>query len=129
MAVVPLLGIWLKVGGGSYIITGDVFQQLVVAPDMPQFHYPSQPMLYVVESVELELSLTNGNLDSSTTQPTPDPFTCPIKLLKGEFTFSPGFLLLLFLIILLSWGCCLFLFAGGGGGAVNKKSLPCESQL
>ena len=65
-----------------------MFQELVVAPDMPRFYHPTQPQLYVVESVELELSLTDGNPDSSASQLAADPFTCPIKLIKGEVFIS-----------------------------------------
>ena len=75
-------------GGDSCVIDGDVFQELVVAPDMPRFHHPTEPLLYVVESVELELSLTDDNLDSSASQLAADTFTCPIKLIKGEVFIS-----------------------------------------
>ena len=39
--------------------------------------------LYVYETVELELSLATPALDSSSDNI--DEFTCPIRLLKGDF--------------------------------------------
>ncbi|KAL8573357.1 hypothetical protein ACOMHN_032819 [Nucella lapillus] len=58
-------------------------KELTVAPEMPRFCYPVQPMLYVMESVELELSLTDGSLDPLTSSILAnDPFTCPIKIIK-----------------------------------------------
>ncbi|XP_076453117.1 nucleoporin 88-like [Babylonia areolata] len=64
-------------------------KELTVAPELPKFYHPSQPLLYVVESVELELSLTDGNLDPVTsTTLSEDHFTCPIKIIKDPVSMD-----------------------------------------
>ncbi|KAK7087821.1 nucleoporin 88-like [Littorina saxatilis] len=57
-------------------------KELTVSPDLPKYRHPGEPLLYVVESVELELSLTDGNLDPVASELSQDHFTCPIKLIK-----------------------------------------------
>ncbi|KAK7505991.1 hypothetical protein BaRGS_00002713 [Batillaria attramentaria] len=58
-------------------------KELTPAPGLPRYQHPVQPMLYVLESVELELSLTDASgLDSVSHDLSQDPFTCPIKLMK-----------------------------------------------
>lgn len=45
------------------------------------FEMPEEKLLYVNETIELELSLTMPQLDE---EPTGDIFTCPITLIKGK---------------------------------------------
>lgn len=55
-----------------------------LAPGMPQYQHPGEPSLYVMESVELELSLTDLSSDLENSDLRSDSFTCPIKLMKGQ---------------------------------------------
>jgi len=42
---------------------------------------PEEKLLYVNESVELELSLTMPQFEG---EPVPDIYTCPVRLVKGR---------------------------------------------
>lgn len=59
-------------------------KEMKLAPGMPQYQHPGEPSLYVMESVELELSLTDLSSDLENSDLRSDSFTCPIKLMKGQ---------------------------------------------
>ena len=54
------------------------------ASDVSLYNTPDEKLLYVYESVELELLLTTPRVSESTDEE--DVFTCPIRLIKGLFS-------------------------------------------
>ena len=53
------------------------------ASDVSLYNTPDEKLLYVYESVELELLLTTPRVSESADEG--DVFTCPIRLIKGLF--------------------------------------------